>query len=352
MAKKIAIDVATAKSWLHDIFVAGGAGVTPKREIDMQSYCHMYGSRNSSWHRREVATAAKIIVEAIQFRRTDVKDFVRYDAALSTLSRYLFAPTLAETSSRGTRRSDTTLAKFVAWFCVEYEYWWDDSNISTFELDQIKQSVLGKALFDCECFMSQPSDNNNNSASNTTTKNTSGNGTRSAKGSSSYKTSGGQSGQARALIGQPGVKEHITGSTYWIKGTKANSNNTQCAFVRPLVPAGASGSVNKVFVGDASGNKDCRVFFKDEQAAIDFLNKCQTNNKIATGISNLNIIRTSADQNGYFQVDTEFGPVYIKASKLNEEIEEDFEKENKQTEKKLSNKEKWERYEEAYFHEF
>ena len=88
MAKKITIDVATAKSWLHDIFVAGGTGVAPKREIDMQSYNYMYGSRNSSWNRREVADAAKIIVEAIQFRHTDVKDFERYDAALSTLSRY------------------------------------------------------------------------------------------------------------------------------------------------------------------------------------------------------------------------------------------------------------------------
>lgn len=351
MAKKIAIDVATAKSWLHDIFVAGGAGVAPKREIDMQSYHYMYGSRNSSWNRREVATAAKIIVEAIQFRHADVKDFVRYDAALNTLSRYPFAPTISDNSNRGIKRGDTTLAKFVAWFCAEYEYWWDDSNISTFEMDQINQSVLGKALFDFECFMSQPS-NSNSSVSNTTNKNTNGNSTRNAKGSSSYKTSGGQSGQARALIGQPGDKEYITGSTYWIKGVKANSNNTQCAFVRPLVPAGAAGSVNKVFVGDASGNKDCRVFFKDEQTAIDFLNKCQTNNKIAAGISNLNIIRTSADQNGYFQVDTEFGPVYIKASKLNEEIEENFEQEDKQTEKKLSNKEKWERYEEAYFHEF
>lgn len=351
MAKKITIDVATAKSWLHDIFVAGGTGVAPKREIDMQSYNYMYGSRNSSWNRREVADAAKIIVEAIQFRHTDVKDFERYDAALSTLSRYPFAPTLTEVSSRGIKRGDTTLAKFVAWFCAEYEYWWDDSDISTYELDQIKQSILGKTLFDYECFMSQPS-NNNNSVSNTTNKNTNVNTTRNARGSSSYKTSGGQSGQARALIGQPGVKEYITGSTYWIKGVKANSNNTQCAFVRPLVPAGAAGSVNKVFVGDPSGNKDCRVFFDNEQTAIDFLNKCQTNNKVAASISNLNVVRTNADQNGYFQVDTEFGPVYIKASKLNEEIEDDFEKEDKQTEKKLSNKEKWERYEEAYFHEF
>lgn len=348
---KITIDVATAKSWLHDIFVAGGAGVTPKRAIDMQEYPYMYGGRASSWDRREVATAAKIIVEAIQFRHTDIKDFGRYDAALSTLGRYPFAPTLTDISNRGIRRGDATLAKFVAWFCAEYEYWWDDSNISTFELDQIKQSVLGKALFDFECFMSQPG-TNNNSTSNTNNKTTNGNATRNARGSSSYKTSGGQSGQARALIGQPGVKEYITGSTYWIKGIKADSNNTQCAFVRPLVPAGAAGSVNRVFVGDPSGNKDCRVFFGNEQTAIDFLNKCQTNNKVAANISNLNVVRTNADQNGYFQVDTEFGPVYIKASKLNEEIEEDFELEDKQTEKKPSNKEKWERYEEAYFHEF
>lgn len=348
---KITIDVATAKSWLHDIFVAGGTGVAPKRAIDMQEYPYMYGGRASSWDRREVATAAKIIVEAIQFRHTDIKDFGRYDAALSTLGHYSFAPTLTEISNRGIRRGDTTLAKFVAWFCAEYEYWWDDSNISTFELDQIKQSVLGKALFDFECFMSQPG-NNNTSTANTPNKTTNGNTTRNARGSSSYKTSGGQSSQARALIGQPGVKEYITGSAYWIKGVKAGSNNTQCAFVRPLVPAGAAGSVNRVFVGDPSGNKDCRVFFDNEQTAIDFLNKCQTNNKVAANISNLNVVRTNADQNGYFQVDTEFGPVYIKASKLNEEIEEDFELEDKQTEKKPSNKEKWERYEEAYFHEF
>ena len=53
--------------------------------------------------------------------------------------------------------------------------------------------------------------------------------------------------------------------------------------------------------------------------------------------------------NGYFKIGTEYGIVYISASKLNEDL---FETETEATEEpKLTNKEKWDKYEEAFFHE-
>ena len=126
----------------------------------------------------------------------------------------------------------------------------------------------------------------------------------------------------------------------------------QCAFVRPLVASGDAGGKNKVYIGDASGNKDCRVFFDDQAKAKDFLDSCTAAGKVGTGINNLEVVWVKADPNGYFKVDTEFGHVYIKASKLNEEIQEELEDNSaKKQPKKLSSKEKWERYEEAYFHE-
>jgi hypothetical protein len=59
----------------------------------------------------------------------------------------------------------------------------------------------------------------------------------------------------------------------------------------------------------------------------------------------------SALANGYFMIGTEFGSVFISASKLNENIQEAIQESAENVEPTMSNKEKWERYEEAYFHE-
>ena len=352
MAKKPTIDIENAKSWLHDIFVAGGLGTQPKRAIDKAQYEYMYGDQFYG-DELTLRANAKIIVEALQFRKSKVEDFNRYDEALDKLSTFRFAPSLKETTTRGIIKNAATLAKYIAWFCTEYEYWWDDSNASTYEKDQIKESTLGEILFGHECFMSQNNTTTPASSTKSRSKNSNtGSNTRISKGTSAYKTSGGQSGQARALVGQPGVKENISGSAYWIKGIKTGSTKDQCAFVRPLVVSGDAGGVNTVFFGDASGNKDCRVFFDDQAEAENFLAKCEANGKIGSSIDNVKVVSVKADSNGYFKVDTEFGNVFIKASKLNEEIQEELESEApKKPHKKLSSKEKWERYEEAYFHE-
>ena len=50
-------------------------------------------------------------------------------------------------------------------------------------------------------------------------------------------------------------------------------------------------------------------------------------------------------------IGTEFGTVFISASKLNESIREVVQESANDGESGLSNKEKWECYEEAYFHE-
>ena len=76
-----------------------------------------------------------------------------------------------------------------------------------------------------------------------------------------------------------------------------------------------------------------------------------SNPKVNSNIALIKVCQLkSALSNGYFKIGTEYGPVYISASKLNESIQEAIQ-EAANSQNTLSNKEKWERYEEAYFHD-
>jgi hypothetical protein len=63
------------------------------------------------------------------------------------------------------------------------------------------------------------------------------------------------------------------------------------------------------------------------QEADAFLIKCN-NGTIPSNISNLQVAKIGVDKNGYYKVGTEYGDAYIKASKLNEELAEEVEKQD------------------------
>ena len=89
-----------------------------------------------------------------------------------------------------------------------------------------------------------------------------------------------------------------------------------------------------------------------KQAAEDFCMKVVASDpKVNSNVTLIKVCQLKKTlANGYFKIGTEFGPVYISASKLNESIQEAIQ-EAANSQNTLSNKEKWERYEEAYFHE-
>ena len=103
----------------------------------------------------------------------------------------------------------------------------------------------------------------------------------------------------------------------------------------------------KVYYGSGQGYNDCILYFASEQSARNFMSIADTNKNKPINVKSLQLKKIGEDKNGYVAVDTEFGPAYIKASKLHEEVEEDLE-ENKE-EKKYNYKEVAEAYFEGFF---
>ena len=128
---------------------------------------------------------------------------------------------------------------------------------------------------------------------------------------------------------------------YWIGGEFANPGKTQPKLhVKPQ----HGKTPLKVDYGSGQGYNDCILYFASEQSARNFMGIADANKP--SKVKSLQLKKIGEDKNGYVEVDTEFGPAYIKASKLHEEVEEDLE-ENKE-EKKYNHKE----VAEAYFNGF
>jgi hypothetical protein len=327
MAKLSAREKEAGRGFLLDIFVVGGlldehdVSLGP-RLIDRRSDIDGKGIE------------ALTICKEIQYR---LFDFFSVDKALKSLDGCSFFANPSVTGSwkhneshlRQIKRSADKLAAIIADFCADNQIYWDDvnTNRTTNEMEQYKQTLIGAALWKEECFLSQVA--SRKSAAATKVNNTAP--TRAPRTprtpgqapANGYKSSGPQSGNARGLVGQPGDKTVFPAGTtmYGIYGvnTQAKNNANAFALVNPIEAKGASGSnksINKVFVNSSHGYTDCRCFLSSRPEADAFLQKCQS--ICPTTVINLQVGKASADPNGYFQVETEFGPVYIQAQKLNE----------------------------------
>jgi hypothetical protein len=175
-----------------------------------------------------------------------------------------------------------------------------------------------------------------------------------------FKSRGALSNVAIDLIGTPGQKEHLSTPIYCINGVDANNVVLEdTAYIRPVEADAKSqakytiNNTNKVLFGKAKGYGYCQVYFTDKQAADDFCAQLVASNPKVN--SNITVIRVcqlkSALANGYFKIGTEYGPVYISASKLNESITEAIKTTESQKSSGCSNKELWKCYEDAYFRE-
>ena len=187
---------------------------------------------------------------------------------------------------------------------------------------------------------------------------------------SPYKARGPLSDQAIGLIGTPHTKIYVnpSSSLFSVNGIDSSTQQvlTKGLYIRPVEGTKYSDGNNKckVYYGSTTANGYCPVLFADVQTADAFMVDAIKNNITS---ANLVVAQKKATnyKGGLFQIDTELGPVYISASLLNEDIEEEMEENQNTTNKeqeiveeskkpdgkasKLSNREKWEIYESAYF---
>ena len=153
-------------------------------------------------------------------------------------------------------------------------------------------------------------------------------------------------------------KEHLTGPVvYCINGLDANGAVLEdTAYIRPVESDPKSqakfvnGNTNRVLFGSAKGYGYCPVYFETQAEANEFYTKLQALGlKLGPKVTAMAVCKKNVLANGYFKIGTELGPVYISAAKLNEDLQENLAEESVDT--KLTNKEKWERMENAFYHE-
>jgi hypothetical protein len=229
------------------------------------------------------------------------------------------------------------MANIIAAFCAEHEIFWDDVNIprTTVEMDTFRKSYLGQACWDFECFLSQQTEKKPDKfAAKYAAKHTvapkkpkaTSSSTGSVRGTapkSDYKTSGAKSGVIKGLIGEPGEKIKFSSGTLLYSILCASSKTKpQFAFIDPI---STLADPNPVRLGDPSGYTACKLFFKSMSEAKVAIDTITSKLDIPAHISAMSPARAPADANGYFLVNTEIGPAYIKARKLNETVIEDSE---------------------------
>lgn len=301
-------------AWLHDVFVGGGLITTPKRDISVQNYPWMYGQGRTGQTKIYLFPFFDIICYAIKFRKVGYIFFNNIDKAIEQLSQVWFSPDLATTApySNRTRKKPEILAAYIASFCAEHGIYWSNANSTLQEMDEIKKTLIGAALWDYQCFTSQEVTSHKVATQPKQPGQAPQN---------NYKQSGPQSANIRGLLGTAGIKLAASSSiTFRIEGINANSLKVPATVhIKPLSKKGeASSGINKVFIGSANGYTDCACYFDDLKKAEDFLAKCQA--VCPSNVTNLHIVKCHADKNGYFLVNTEFGECGIVASKLNEQL--------------------------------
>lgn len=262
------------------------------------------------------------------------------------------------------------------------------SAISWAEFEEIKNYThLGKALWENECFFYQKEqlEQDETAKENTTpeqTDNSTMTQTQSTGSAASIGNSGnignnnvsGSTGTGASKTGKnksiAGVKSSLKGMSsllpnlvstqkesftpaFYLQADKATITNKKTGlqgpevnvptvFITPLydfsklknasqnsqLPMRSKADAMKVKLSGGNGGQDCWLFWKTQADADAFLQKC-----LAAGLDvnakpprqNLHVVQWSKTYE-YFKVDTEFGEAYIRADKLNEALEEAYDK--------------------------
>ena len=312
--------IAHAKSFITDLLSAGGLTKANRANVDtIPNAIKIHGQDE-----------AKTICDELRYKKFN---FAAVDTALKALANWKY---LAPASTSGSRYfaaygDASLLADYLAWFCKQVHFTWDDTTGDPATMQQLKEySVFGKALAEAHCYKSDPT------PAATTTSATA-KGTASAQPKNPYKSTGPQSGNARGLIGTPGHKETVNagGKLYVCEFDKIN-RNVPSLFVAPLDAKGDAGNgVNKVMAGSANGYTDCTCYFATAAEADAFLlsftqqygatkevaqdGTITYNYKKYTGLR----VRTARNLPGFYKVKTTCGDAYINAKKLNEDADEE-----------------------------
>lgn len=294
-------------------------------ELNYAEYSQIVGypsnrTRYCTDHRQN---SKKIVNEIYNRQFTFIRD--NLDSALGDLSQLMFqALSRSKTHSKGRiTRNVSILAKYIAWFCLDNDIIWDDSAQTEFEMAAILGTALGDALFKAGCFLvTKPS-------IPSTAKSSSSSGTPRTPGqppANGYKSTGAHSQDIPNLVGQPSQKVTLSGKMIYITADKIGKN-TPRAFVTPLKTTGngniikvSKAQAEQVKFGSGNGYTDCQLWFDNTTDADICLQGIQQAGT-ASGYQNLRCVAVAnADPNGYFKVTTDFGPAYIKAAVLNEEL--------------------------------
>jgi hypothetical protein len=321
MAKKLtSVENTWKQAVLHDIFEAGELIKLPIRTAGV-NYVDKYQKSDG-----------QAICKEIKYRSFNFYDT---DGALRRIAGNCYFYGLRDRDTHK-RLAETQIANIIAAFCAENEIFWDDVNTrkTTVEMDTYRKSLLGNACWEFECFLSQQADKEPSKyaakfaakrGGDTKAKTTSSS-PRSGAPKSGYKSSGGKSGEIKGLIGEPGEKIDLTSTRDYMGVILCLSSKTkaQYAFVDPLA---FKADPNRVKLGDPSGYSSCKLFFASERDAYDAIDKIKSTIAIPDHITGFEIRKQAVDKNGYFKINTEIGPAYIKASKLNEAVAEELEEE-------------------------
>jgi hypothetical protein len=332
---------------LADIFVHGGLlplHLHPAQKV--KPGCSRGSDWNGApgaWVKPRTATimneSCKIICNEILYKRFD---FFNVDKALTIVAdyKYIKNPTY-DLHGGGSRMVFTAaeLADCIAIFCKANEIYWDDVNTlkTPAELKAYSDGsfTFATALYNNKCFLSQNIDADGKliiSTKGSKSTRSVGTGTGSTTTGSGgvkdpYKSEGPKSGVARGLVGKPGEKVFAAERFVATLVALVPGKKPRYAFIRPLGASGteSSAGVNKVFIADPSGYRDCQLFFETVREAEAFQTKCKDAGRVPAGAIEFEVRKQYSDANGYFKMNTEFGIALIKASKLNEQLSEEVE---------------------------
>jgi hypothetical protein len=293
-----------AKSIIHDITFAGGIRTNNQKPYSSGSFSSSY-----------VTSAQKICDELVN------RNFADVDSAINLVSSYSCEPF---GGGRSFRFKPDAIAKAIVYMAELVNLYWDDTIRTPYEIDEFKKTMLGDAVYKYGRVISAISTKPSKSTAKAQTPASGASGTVKSAPQNGYKSSGPQSGNVRDLKGNPGDK--VTADTNLIFKIIADKvgKNTPNVFIKPLSPAGATGSTNKIFISSGNGYTDCTCYFDDPNEAQAFLDKIVAANRVPANINNLRVVKMKADPNGYFLVGTEFGVVAVSAKTLNESITEDL----------------------------
>jgi hypothetical protein len=300
-----------AKARMHDIMVA--AGLTK----NLRTYTP------SAFNDSRFITAAQTICNELTER-----DFANIDPAIDRVSDYSFNTSYDGYGTNKRLKADA-VAKCIVYMAELLQLYWDDTIRTPFEIDEFKKTLLGSAVYKYGRYISAIKDTGSKAK---TTPNVSNSTISNAPGQppkNNYKQSGPQSGNVRDLQdlnggpGTPGNKVHgSSGLMFKIIGDNPQSKNTPNVFIKPLSPAGATGTTNKIFISSGNGYTDCTCYFDDPNEAQAFLDKIIADNRIPSNVSNMRIVKVKEDPNGYFLIGTEYGRCAVSAKTLNEALTE------------------------------